>query len=125
GQLARNAFLDRTARAYCVGLEQKAPETPAKLRCSEAFRLLRHQDHANRLTHIRLTLRPRHTPIRPHARWKTYSPSKYLTCVHLKNFSRKGAKAQRKPQRRLLGARQALRLCAFAGENFFMPLPST
>ena len=36
-----------------------------------------------------------------------------------RNYSRKGAKAQRKPQRWQLGARQALRLCAFAC-NFFL-----
>jgi hypothetical protein len=35
-----------------------------------------------------------------------------------KHFSRKDAKAQRKP----LGARQALRLCAFAGEILFHSL---
>jgi unsaturated rhamnogalacturonyl hydrolase len=36
--------------------------------------------------------------------------------MHYFNFSRKGAKAQR----RSLGARQALRLCAFAGEILFL-----
>ncbi|HKG46420.1 MAG TPA: substrate-binding domain-containing protein [Pyrinomonadaceae bacterium] len=37
-----------------------------------------------------------------------------------KDYSRKGAKAQRKPQRTLPGARQALRLCAFAGVTLLL-----
>src|SRR6185503_10281764 len=39
-----------------------------------------------------------------------------------KNYSRKGAKTQRKTQRPLLGVRQALRLCAFARENWLLIL---
>src|SRR5579859_192683 len=76
------AVLDQVACGDRVGLEQETPQTTAEGRQTQPLLLIGHQDHPDRIAHIRLARRPGDPTIGSDAGWKADALSQNPSGVH-------------------------------------------